>query len=486
MRRTLSANGVLAVLLMGLAINVGWNGTASATTWPTHLAGRLLTHRQSSMPFGSSIARGHLLSGWMGSKNYQGKYGFALADIGIYEYPVSTVDHGQQWRIAGDFFNLDDTSGMGAGDSPSNIVTLSPNVAVAYRRGDITGPVSAIFVTVDSGRKWYITYAPGSVTSISSLVANRNPSDLRVLVATVSSLQSPGKDRTYTTLNHGLSWSLATTTSDHAAERAVRAKSATTVLQPGTIVGHRFVKTFILSDGALTLTPWSGTTPHLSYAEETVLWATDGLSGTVQGVGFADVTLNRSLTKVQSGPRIGSLVDTPSLVELTKSEDIAYSCTAEIAGRGTTVVPVSQGWYAVILPLAANKSDVLFSAASNVCQQLTPNTVSAAYEDVSIPWHLATHPTTGTVIVALLPKCGHVIMSGGGGNEFTRKFEYQVEAAILDKAPGTVCSPATEVDEGQNYASPSTTHGFVGPWLNVGPHAGDVMTSIGPKTQPLQ
>jgi hypothetical protein len=271
---------------------------------------------------------------------------------------------------------------------------------------------------------------------------------------------------------------------NHSAKGTVRARSATTVLKPGTIVGYRFVKSFNLSNGALTLTPFRGVTPHLSYAEETLLWATDGLSGTVEGVGFADVTLNLSTTKVQSGPRIGTLDYTPSLVELTKSEGI-YSCTAQTAGEGTSVVPVSQGWYAVILPLNSNKSDVVFSAASNVCRQLTPNTVGVAYEDVSIAWHLATHATTGTVIVALLPRCGHIIMSGGGGNEYTRKFEYQVEAAILERSPGTACTPAIEVDEGQNYASPSTTHGFVGPVLNVGPHAGKVMTPEGPRQQPL-
>jgi hypothetical protein len=249
-------------------------------------------------------------------------------------------------------------------------------------------------------------------------------------------------------------------------------------------VAHRFVKPFNLSNGALTLTPFRGATPHLSYAEETLLWATDGLNGTVEGVGFADVTLHLSSTKVQAGPRISSLDDTPSLVELTKSQGV-YSCTAETAGEGTSVIPVSQGWYAVILPLSPAKSDVVFSAASNVCEHLTSNTVGAAFEDVSIPWHLETHATTGTVIVAVLPKCGHVIMSGGGGNEFTRKFEYQVEAAILDRSPGAVCTPATDVDEGQNYASPSTTHGFVGPVLNVGPHAGKVMTPEGPRQQPL-
>jgi hypothetical protein len=267
-------------------------------------------------------------------------------------------------------------------------------------------------------------------------------------------------------------------------EGTVRAKRSTTALKPGTIVAHRFVKSFNLSDGALTLTPFQGVTPHLSYAEETLLWATDGLSGTVEGVGFADVTLKLSTTKVRTGPRIGILDDTPSLVELTKSEDV-YSCTEQTAGEGTSVIPVSQGWYAVILPLNLSKSDVVFSAESNVCQKLTPNTVGAAYEDVSIAWHLSTHATTGTVIVALLPRCGHITMSGGGGNEYTRKFEYQVEAAILERSPGTSCTPATEVDEGQNYASPSTTHGFVGPVLNVGPHAGKVMTSEGPRQQPL-
>lgn len=266
---------------------------------------------------------------------------------------------------------------------------------------------------------------------------------------------------------------------------AAHAKGPTTELTTGTIVAHRFVTSFNLSHGALTLTPFRGVTPHLSYAEETLLWATDGVSGTVEGVGFADVTLKRSSTKVQTGSRISTLNNTPSLVELTKSDGVT-SCTAETPGEGTSIVPVSQGWYTVVLPLNPSKNDVVFSAASNVCRQLTPNTVAAAYEDVSIAWHLATHVTTGTVIVALLPKCGHIIMWGGGGNEFTHKFEFEVEAAILDRSPGTTCSPATEVDEGQNYASPTTTHGLVGPVLNVGPHAGRVMTPDGPRQPPLE
>jgi hypothetical protein len=262
------------------------------------------------------------------------------------------------------------------------------------------------------------------------------------------------------------------------------ANDAVTVLKPGTIEAKRFVKSFNLSGGALTLTPFRGVTPKLTSAEETAVWATDGVYGVIQGVGFADVTVKRSMTKKLAGPPVGRFENTPSFVELTKSDEIR-SCTFEPAGEGTTVIPVSQGWYAVIFPVSSNKSDVVFSAASNVCQRLTPNTVSAAYETVSIVWHLATHATTGTVIVAIVPKCGHIIMSGGGGNEFTRQFEYEVDADVLDRSVGTTCSPATDVDEGQNYASPSTTHGFIGPVLSVGPHAGDVMTRNGPRAQPL-
>jgi hypothetical protein len=198
----------LVVLVVSLSFNVGWNGTAGATTWPRHLAGQLLEHRQKSFPFGRPVAKSHLLVGWMDPKNYRGTYSYALADIGDYEYPVSTIDHGQQWRIAGNYFNLDDTSGMGAGNSPSNIVTLSPTIVVAYRRGDIMGPTSAIFVTVDSGRQWYISYAPGTVKKITAVLGSRDHSVLKSVTAMVSSLKAPGKERVYESLNGGLSWSL--------------------------------------------------------------------------------------------------------------------------------------------------------------------------------------------------------------------------------------------------------------------------------------
>jgi hypothetical protein len=165
----------------------------------------------------------------MDSKNYEGKYSYALADIGDYEYPVFTDDHGKQWRVAGEYFNLDDTSGAGAGSSPSNIVTLSPTIAVAYRHGDIIGPVSAVYVTVDSGQKWYVTFAPGSVKKLTAVLAKPSHSALDSLVASVSSLQASGREREYTSLNGGRTWSLVMTPLVASSARAV--SPATPVLR---------------------------------------------------------------------------------------------------------------------------------------------------------------------------------------------------------------------------------------------------------------
>ena len=211
MTRTKCVFCALTAFVVSLSFNVGWNGSAGAATWAKVLASHLLVHSRNSLVFGSLVTRSDLRGGAIYDQSFFGKYGYGQADIGIYEYPVSTTNHGRQWRIAGQDFNLDDTSGMGAGNSPSNIVTLSSTIAVAYRRGDIIGPVSAIFVTIDSGRKWYITYVPGSVKKIATIVggSNSNNTVLVSLAASVSSMQASGKERIYTTLDCGRSWSLA-------------------------------------------------------------------------------------------------------------------------------------------------------------------------------------------------------------------------------------------------------------------------------------
>jgi hypothetical protein len=272
--------------------------------------------------------------------------------------------------------------------------------------------------------------------------------------------------------------------------------AAATVLSAGTIEDHRFVKSFSLAHGALVLRPFVGRTPTISTAEETTMWATQGIGGAIEVIGFADVTLKRSMTTQLSGPAVTPFSDTPALVGLTKDNPY-YACPMGgvavlhgVVGEGATAVystyiPISQGWSAVIFPLNLRKSDAVFTAASNVCRRLVASTVETAYESLSVDWHLENQRGTGPVIVASVPKCGRDTMAGGGGNEHQDLFEYQVEATVLDRPVNATCSAATTFDEGPNYASPSTTHGFTGPILSVGPYAGYVMTSRGPRQQSL-
>jgi hypothetical protein len=69
-KRTQSVICMLAALLVSLSLNVGWNGTAGATTWPKNLAGRLLVHSQTSVPFGSLVTVANLRGGLIFEKTY--------------------------------------------------------------------------------------------------------------------------------------------------------------------------------------------------------------------------------------------------------------------------------------------------------------------------------------------------------------------------------------------------------------------------------
>ena len=139
---------------------------------------------------------------------------------------------------------------------------------------------------------------------------------------------------------------------------ASAAKSPTTVLASGTIVNHRFEKSFRLSNGAFALSPLRGTTSTISPARETTLLATQGIGGVLEGVGFADVTIERSKVEVISGPAVSTLNNAPSLVLLAKSDGVT-SCPAMKPGEGTSVITVISDWDAVVFPLNLKKSDVV-------------------------------------------------------------------------------------------------------------------------------
>jgi hypothetical protein len=159
------------------------------------------------------VTRVNLKDGSITSKSYVGQGGYALAIIGIYQYPVVTLDHGEQWRIAGGYFNMVTTSGMGAGGTASNIVTISKSIAVAYHRGAIMGPVSDFYSTVDSGKQWYVTGFPGTVQRVAWWEGGSIASSVSVkaITALVVSRTHPTAKRTYRSTNGGKSWTLIST-----------------------------------------------------------------------------------------------------------------------------------------------------------------------------------------------------------------------------------------------------------------------------------
>ena len=113
-------------------------------------------------------------------------------------------------------------------------------------------------------------------------------------------------------------------------------RAPSTVLPVGTILGHRFVSTFSLANGALIMRAFVGKTPVMSSSEETTMWASQDISGVIEGIGFARVTLKRSMstpsTSTQfAGPAVTSLHDTPALVGLVKDNPY-YGCPMENLG----------------------------------------------------------------------------------------------------------------------------------------------------------
>jgi hypothetical protein len=208
MKRPQSALLLLASCLITLSLSTGWSGPAGAVTWPKVLKSHLLVRTYNSMSFGSLVTRSSLKEGPLKSKVLLGRYGYALETVGIYQYPVSTVDHGQLWRIAGNYFNMVTTSVMGAGGTASNIVELTRSVAVAFDRFVFPGLFTSLYVTVDSGRQWYVTYIPGTIQGVGSVLGgpNRANSVVTYLSIDVISSTKAGVKHPYHSINGGRTW----------------------------------------------------------------------------------------------------------------------------------------------------------------------------------------------------------------------------------------------------------------------------------------
>jgi hypothetical protein len=196
-----------AAVLVALSITTGWAETSEASATPKTLTGHLLTQPNDRMPFGTLVTNSMLTGGSISHKVVINKrFGYALATIGVHQYPVSTDDNGVQWRIAGKFFNLVDTSGAGAGGTATSIAMLSPAFAVAWRHSDILGPTSNIYVTTDSGRRWYVTSLPGTVPGVGYELGESGKALKEIFVSVHS--QPSGTVLPYKSVNAGRSWLL--------------------------------------------------------------------------------------------------------------------------------------------------------------------------------------------------------------------------------------------------------------------------------------
>jgi len=196
-----------AVLLI-VSLATSWSSFAGAATAPKSLSGHLLVCSGGEVAFGTHVTHSVLNGGTIQGEVLHGKYGYALATIGNYQYPVATDDLGKEWRIAGCCFNLVSTSAAGAEGTATSLTVFSRATAIAFRAGDIIGPDSNIYVTTDSGKRWYVTAVPGTVHGVASNLRRTNQSILPGMFAIVYSSSPSGGKFTYESLDRGRNWSL--------------------------------------------------------------------------------------------------------------------------------------------------------------------------------------------------------------------------------------------------------------------------------------
>lgn len=241
------------------------------------------------------------------------------------------------------------------------------------------------------------------------------------------------------------------------ATSASASTSPSTVVTSNTVVHGFFRHDVSLDHGALTITPVAGAPVVSATIRRQLQWAAGSWpAASIKASGVGVVTIDASRTATTQQPRVTALRHEVAAIALIHV-DSTYSCPMRLtSGPYTTQVPVSQGWSAVIVPLDPTKSDAVFTASSLICGRVRRNAVVTATYNESVNWHLG-NDGTRPVIVVSVPACGVISETGGGGNERSRVFSFGAVATVIDR-PLTRCSPATTVDEGPNYASPTTTH----------------------------
>jgi len=126
----------------------------------------------------------------------KGRYGYALATVGGFQYVAKTIDDGGAWRVASTWFAgpwADGAAFAGA------IKIFSPSVAAASGDGQV------LYTTTDGGKRWYGLFFTGDVVKVMSDGINSFSVDL-------STEYGVGKGRTYVSHDGGLRWEVSSAT----------------------------------------------------------------------------------------------------------------------------------------------------------------------------------------------------------------------------------------------------------------------------------
>jgi hypothetical protein len=247
--------------------------------------------------------------------------------------------------------------------------------------------------------------------------------------------------------------------------------SVVTHVPKGVIVNGRFIKSYALADGALTVTP--AATAMTPTRKETVVatqvWAITAVQGyNAEGLGLGIVTI----TKIAKGvPTVKKLA---AWVGLANDYGLATSCPIWTVRQKFSKLPPlpSAGWVVVVVGDARNSPAVAYRAASARCGYLNKASLVNATEQISVPWTTDTaHPNSTNIFVHLAYCADYDGRSSSGSPTETTGSVYAAlveDPAAMPKAPTLGhCTPAHTLTLSAPFLARSgptkIVHGPLGP-----------------------
>ena len=231
------------------------------------------------------------------------------------------------------------------------------------------------------------------------------------------------------------------------------------------IVDHRFVTTFQLDGGVVTVTPdtsrgtltLAGSSAYAAAAREA--WSFQQLSHYAPGgLGLALVTIRDNVAGVPAVTREKAWVAV-AYFNYSKLQCPVYF--------GKLTAPQWSGWAVAVLGIGPSSPSVVYNARALVCGRVHAATLTNAAEVVSVPWRLM---GSGPNIVASLPSCSS--SSGWSESGSTTATLSVWDLRLADVAlRGCGSSREVSIPPAFNFPAPTrnTHHGPLGMIRQVAP-----------------